>query len=95
MTLAEWFEMKGRRFMELKLKGGWKLIRNPECGDHELDEREIAEFFRMLGQLDGLLWMLQPDQPEEVGRFKEETRRFFKEREKEYKVMRNLPRGCA
>lgn len=95
MMLAEWFDLKGKRFLELKLKGGWKLLRDPDCRTHGLNMRELGEFCRLLGQLDGLFWFLQPSQPEERRKFRDDTRNFFKEMEKEYKVIRNLPRGCA
>jgi hypothetical protein len=95
MTLDEWFDMKGKRFLELKLKGGWKLIKDPDSDSHGLNAREVVEFCRLVGQLDGLIWMLMPSQPEERQRFDEEAKRFFKDREREYKVTRNLPRGRA
>ncbi len=87
--------MKGRRFLELKLKGGGKLIKDPDCQNHNLDVKELAEFHRLLGQLDGMFWFLQPPQPEEMEKFREDTKKFFKEMEREYKMIRNLPRGCA
>jgi len=95
MTLVEWFDLKGRQFLELKLKGGWKLINDPSCENHGLNVAELMEFCRLLGQLDGLFWMLQPTKPEEMQQFREDTKKFFKEMEREYKVIRNLPRGCA
>jgi len=93
--LAEWFDLKGKRFLELKLKGGGKLLKDPSCRTHGLNMGELMEFSRLLGQLDGLFWFLQPTQPEERQKFRSDTRDFFKEMEREYKVIRNLPRGCA
>jgi len=95
MTLEEWFNMKGKRFLELKLRGGEKLIRDPDYQMHDLDIKEVAEFFRLVGQLDGLLWSVWPSQPEEVQGFCNDAKKFFKDMEKEYKVIRNMPRGFA
>ena len=92
MTLNDWFDINGRRFMELKLAGGEKLIKDPENCEHNLTLTEMAEFHRYLGQIEALLWILQPFENKE---FRQDIKKFFKQAEKEHKIIINTPRGYA
>ena len=78
--------------MELKLAGGEKLIKDPENCEHNLTLTEMAEFHRYLGQIEALLWILQPFENKE---FRQDIKKFFKQAEKEHKIIRNIPRGYA
>lgn len=61
--LDAWLETYGRRLAELKIAGGEEYFAQDENTDRldNLTGNQWIEFFTLVGQLDGLIWALQPE----------------------------------
>lgn len=100
--IKKWFETKGRRLAELKVLGGTELFQKPAVRDTtKLTENEWVEFLLLTGQMDALLWALQPEDPDEATKFFEGVRDFLAKMEDEIESiqlqtgLKRIPRGVA
>jgi len=102
--LLAWFELRGRRLIELKIKGGMQVFKKKkdrDLSEFNLDYDELTEFFALAGQMDGILWALQPDNPDEATQFFHSVKEFLTMIEEECYAMKemtgktSLPKGRA
>lgn len=89
--LLEFFNTKGRRLAELKAKGGQEYMIVGMT--HNLTEDELYEFRALTLQLDAMIWVLMPDDPDEQQEFSQEIKDLFANIEKPYFEIRDLKRG--
>jgi hypothetical protein len=92
--LQEWLNTKGVRLIELKESG------NDILNNH-LSEQQLTEYFILIGQLDGILWALQPRNSKKYTEFHNDVKKIFAKMEKECKNLKKLtgkvriPKGRA
>ena len=83
--LEEWFEIYGRRLAELKIAGGEEFFTKGERDITKLDNLsggEWIEFFSLIGQLDGIVWTISPDDKVEAKKIQREAARHMEKLEK-------------
>lgn len=85
--LLSWINDNGRKFIELRLKGGDKLLSNQS---HNLTQLEINEFLFLYGQFKGILYLLEPQDAIKCSKFHREINRKFKKLEQHCKYIFKL-----
>lgn len=84
--LTEWLETKGRRLAELKASGGEEFFvpgpRNLKKLNN-LTGDEWIEFFTLIGQLDGLVYLLKPANARSAKKFEKAIAERMQELENE------------
>jgi len=77
--LKYWLETKGRRLIELKLAGCSEYFAKVrDIGKMEtISAEEWVEFIALTGEMDALLWVLQPKSSERKEKFKTEVKNFL------------------
>lgn len=84
--VVEWIDTHGRRLIELQIKGGEEFfVRKSNRSLTRLDDLsgdEWIEFFSLLGQLDGILYSLEPSDPLKASSFHRSIKRRMKKMEK-------------
>lgn len=99
--IREWFNIHGRDLAALKIKGGADLFFNPETGAKSLAVEEWAQFLILTGQLDALIWIFHPEDPEEAFSFIGEMTELMEQYEEEAALIdsmsgiKNVPTGEA
>lgn len=78
--VSDWIDANGRRFVELKLKGGDEYFKiNKVQGKlNSLEGNEWIEFFMLLGQLDGIMHALEPEDAVKASSFHRSIKRRLK-----------------
>jgi hypothetical protein len=100
--LKTWFELKAKRLIELKIKGGSELFKkDKDPSKFNLDPNELSEFLTLSGQMDGVIWALQPDSLDEKIEFFQNFKKFFATIEEECYTLKeitgktSIPKGRA
>lgn len=78
--VSDWIDNHGRRFVELKLKGGDEYFKTNKIQGklNNLDGDEWIEFFTLLGQLDGMMYALEPEDTVKARGFQRSIKRKLK-----------------
>lgn len=74
-NFEKWIETHGRRLAELKILGGNDLF-------DRLDGEECIELFTLLGQLEGFIKALSPENRKEAKRFRADIKKMMDSQEK-------------
>ena len=103
--LKQWLYTKGKRLIELKvLGGGSKFIDGTNILPVDADKlsgNEWIEFFSLVGQLDGITLVLEPEDKDKREIFYESIRVVMEKTEKECRHIlkitgkTNIPKGSA
>jgi len=86
---------------ELKLKGGMEYFKTGERNLNALSIEEWIEFFTLTGQMDGVLWALQPNDPDKIASYYENVKELMASLESEIDAVKeltgktSLPKGRA
>lgn len=82
--VMEWIDTNGRRLVELQIKGGDEYFKTNKRMEqlNALTGHEWIEFFSLLGQLDGLMYALSPEDPVKESSFRRSVKRRLKKIEK-------------
>lgn len=82
--VSDWLDANGRRFVELRMKGGDEYFKANKITSRldNLDGPEWIEFFTLLGQLDGIIHALEPEDPLKASSFRRGIYRRLKKIEK-------------
>lgn len=78
--VSDWIDAHGRRFVELRLKGGDEFFKQNKLRDrlNNLGGDEWIEFFTLAGQLDGILHALEPEDAVKASSFRRSIKRRLK-----------------
>ena len=76
--IDQWFRTKGKRMVELKLKGGRYIFKgNFKKAQQVLTDGELCEFLILSGQFDMLIWAFAPKDKKEYDNFMKEIEKQF------------------
>ena len=82
--VVDWIDTNGRRLIELQIKGGDEYFKTNKCARRldGLNGNDWIEFFTLLGQLDGLMYALSPEDPVKASSFRRSIKRRLKKLER-------------
>lgn len=99
--VKEWFNNHGQTLAMLKMKGGSEIFKPEDTrGPNGLTMDEWAQFLVLTGQLDALIWIFHPDDPDEALSFIGEISHLMEQLEEEAVLIQttgfiNIPKGEA
>jgi len=89
--LLEFFNTRGRRLAELKVRGGQEyMILGVTNG---LTDDELTEFKALSMQMDAMIWVLMPESLDEQDEFIQEIKQVFSNIEEPYFNVRDITKG--
>jgi hypothetical protein len=74
IILKNWILINGPKFIEYKVRGGDIVMASNDMLRGNLTQKECLEFYKLHGQLEGLLKAFCPDYEEEVVVFLQEVK---------------------
>lgn len=99
--VKEWFNNHGQNLAMLKIKGGSEIFKPEDVRNtNGLTMDEWAQFLILTGQLDALIWIFHPDNPDEALSFVGEITELMEQLEEEAELIQmtgmvNIPKGEA
>lgn len=96
--IKEWFNLYGNEIADLKNRGASEVLEPHKTNNLTMSEQ--ARFLVLTGQLDALVWIFHPDDPNDALDFIGEISNLMEQYEKEAELIhsfgiKNIPRGEA